>query len=94
MAQPIATSLDGMDVKAPSALVLEDLGSIMRLYEPNVFRFALFSVQDQDAAESITQDCFYKAYASRKQFRGECSVRTWLMRIAFNLVRATHEIKG
>jgi RNA polymerase sigma-70 factor (ECF subfamily) len=30
---------------------------------------------------------FLKAYEQRKRFRGECSVRTWLMRIAINLAR-------
>ena len=45
------------------------------------------SVADRDAAESITQDCFLKAHLTRNQFRGDCSVSTWLMRIAFNLVR-------
>lgn len=46
-----------------------------------------FSVSDRDAAESITQDCFLKAHLTRNQFRGDCSVNTWLMRIAFNLIR-------
>ena len=41
----------------------------------------------RDAAESITQDCLLKAHLTRNQFRGDCSISTWLMRIAFNLVR-------
>ena len=59
----------------------------MRLYKPKVLRFVAFSLGDRDAAESITHDCFLKAHATRAQFRGDCSVSTWLMRIAFNLVR-------
>ena len=66
---------------------LEDIDAVVRLHRPKVFRFVAFSVSDRDAAESITQDCFLKAHLTRHQFRGDCSIRTWLMRIAFNLVR-------
>ncbi len=66
---------------------LDDIDAVIRLYKPKVFRFVAFSVADRDAAESITQDCFLKAHLTRDQFRGDCSISTWLMRIAFNLVR-------
>jgi RNA polymerase sigma-70 factor, ECF subfamily len=66
---------------------LEDIDAVIRVYKPKVFRFVAFSVTDRDVAESITQDCFLKAHLTRDQFRGDCSVSTWLMRIAFNLVR-------
>jgi RNA polymerase sigma-70 factor (ECF subfamily) len=42
---------------------------------------------DEDLAETIVQDCFLKAYRARKGFRGECSVSTWLYRIALNVMR-------
>ena len=38
-------------------------------------------------AASITQDCFLRAYQARAQYRGQCSVSTWLAQIAYNLVR-------
>ena len=66
---------------------LDDIDALIRLYKPKVFRLVAFSVPDRDAAESITQDCFLKAHLTRNQFRGDCSISTWLMRIAFNLVR-------
>src|SRR3984893_16042639 len=66
---------------------LDDVDALVRAYKPKVFRFVAFSLSDRDAAESITQDCFLKAHLTRNQFRGDCSVGTWLMRIAFNLVR-------
>ena len=66
---------------------LDDIDALIRQYKPKVFQLVAFSVTDRDAAESITQDCFLKAHLSRNQFRGDCSVSTWLMRIAFNLVR-------
>jgi RNA polymerase sigma-70 factor, ECF subfamily len=66
---------------------LDDIDALVRAYKPRVFRFVAFSISDRDAAESITQDCLLKAHLTRTQFRGDCSIGTWLMRIAFNLVR-------
>jgi len=66
---------------------LDDIAGLMRQYQAKIFRFVAFSVRDFDAAETITQDCFLKAHNTRHQFRGDCSVNTWLMRIAFNLIR-------
>jgi RNA polymerase sigma-70 factor (ECF subfamily) len=44
-------------------------------------------LKDQDIADTLTQECFLRAYEKRASFRGECSVCTWLLRIAVNLVR-------
>jgi RNA polymerase sigma-70 factor (ECF subfamily) len=59
----------------------------VRLYRPKVFRFALASLRDLDAAETVTQDCFLRAYQARDRFRQDCSMQTWLMQIAVNLIR-------
>jgi RNA polymerase sigma-70 factor (ECF subfamily) len=68
-------------------LEIQDFEAVVRLYWPRVFRFALASVRDRDAAQTLAQDCFLRAYQSCGRFRGESSVQTWLMRIAVNLVR-------
>jgi RNA polymerase sigma-70 factor (ECF subfamily) len=60
---------------------------IVQLYRPRIFRFALASLRDRDAAESVTQDCFVNAHRAWADFRGEASVQTWLTQIAVNLVR-------
>jgi RNA polymerase sigma-70 factor, ECF subfamily len=65
----------------------EDFDAVITLYRPKVFRFLLSSLRDRDAAETLTQDCFIKAYKARDAFRNECSISTWLMQIAVNLVR-------
>jgi RNA polymerase sigma-70 factor (ECF subfamily) len=44
-------------------------------------------VRDPDAAQTLTQECFLKAYQKRATFRGEASVGVWLLRIAVNLAR-------
>jgi RNA polymerase sigma-70 factor (ECF subfamily) len=70
------------------ALEFENFDQVVTQYRTRVFRFVLASLGDMDVAESLTQDCFWNAYKSRKSFRGECSMNTWLMRIAVNLVRS------
>lgn len=64
-----------------------DFEELVRLYRPKVFRFALASLRDLDAAESVTQDCFLRAYQASGSFRQDCSLQTWLMQIAVNLIR-------
>lgn len=78
-----AAELERPDV----ATLTNDFEALVRRYRPRVFRFALASLRDPDAAESVTQDCFLRAYQSRERFREECSLHTWLMQIAVNLIR-------
>jgi len=70
-----------------TAVGIEDFDAVLRLYRLKIFRFILASLRDTDAAETLTQDCFFKAYQARERFRRECSLDTWLMQIAVNLVR-------
>jgi len=60
---------------------------LVALHRPRIFRFALASLRDRDAAESVTQDCFLRAHQAWGQFRGDSSVQTWLTKIAINLIR-------
>jgi RNA polymerase sigma-70 factor (ECF subfamily) len=66
---------------------IQDFDRVVERYWPRVLRFILAAVQDSDIAETLTQDCFWKAYRSRGGFRGDSSLNTWLMHIAVNLVR-------
>jgi RNA polymerase sigma-70 factor (ECF subfamily) len=70
-----------------SATPLDDMDSIVATYEQRIFRFHLISIRDRDVAQSLTQDTFVRAWAARHTFRGDCSISTWLMRIALNLIR-------
>jgi RNA polymerase sigma-70 factor (ECF subfamily) len=76
-----------MATAVESSRELDDFEAVVRLYWLKVFRFAFASLRDRDAAESLAQDCFFKAYKARGNFRGDASVSTWLMQIAVNLVR-------
>jgi RNA polymerase sigma-70 factor (ECF subfamily) len=66
---------------------LQDFDRVVQTYWPRIFRFVLASVRDTEAANTLTQDCFWRAYRSRSRFRGDSSVSTWLIHIAVNLVR-------
>ncbi len=79
--------VSGSTTHEQSILQLADFDEVVRLYRPRIFRFLMSSLSDRDVAESLTQDCFLKAYNARHQFRGESSLSTWLTRIALNLVR-------
>ena len=85
--QPVANTGSvaiGMEKDGPE---IDDIESIIRIFRPRIFRFVLASLRDRDAAETVTQDCFLKAYQARGRFRGDCSIQTWLMQIALNLIR-------
>lgn len=66
---------------------LEDLENVVALYQPRVFRFLLATLRDRDAAETLTQETFLRAWSARASFREDCAVGTWLIRIALNLAR-------
>lgn len=85
----IAIDQGAMRLQAEAAFVseLDEITSLVRVYRPRLLRFVTFSVRDPDLAETIVQDCFLKAYNAREQFRGDCSVSTWLFGIANNLIR-------
>ena len=70
------------------ALEIEQFERLVEQYRTRILRFVFASVRDMDLAETLTQDCFWKAYKNRKAFRGDCSMHTWLIKIALNLVRS------
>jgi RNA polymerase sigma-70 factor (ECF subfamily) len=75
------------DTQHTVATPLDDMDSIVAMYEQRIFRFHLVSIRDRDVAQSLTQDTFLRAWNARATFRGDCAISTWLMRIALNLVR-------
>jgi RNA polymerase sigma-70 factor (ECF subfamily) len=76
-----------MATAVASSHELDDFEAVVRLHWLKVFRFALASVRDRHTAETLAQECFFRAYRARGSFRGEASISTWLMQIAVNLVR-------
>ena len=66
---------------------LDDFDTIVQQSQKRLFRFLLGSLGDPDVAETLTQECFLRAYKARAGFQGKAQVTTWLMAIAVNLVR-------
>jgi RNA polymerase sigma-70 factor, ECF subfamily len=65
----------------------EKFAELAASHRMRVFRFALGSLRNRDAAEDVTQDCLLRAHQAWEGFRGDCSPQTWLTGIAINLIR-------
>lgn len=53
-------------------------------YQLPLLRMCCVYLRDRRLAEDAVQETFLKAYRSMNSFRGACSERSWLMRIAIN----------
>ncbi|HEU5453183.1 MAG TPA: sigma-70 family RNA polymerase sigma factor [Terriglobales bacterium] len=61
--------------------------ALVRDHQRRIYTLLLGILRDRDAAETLTQECFLRAYQAQDSFRGEAQVGTWLARIAVNLAR-------
>jgi RNA polymerase sigma-70 factor (ECF subfamily) len=80
-ARPISELADTLDN------TLDDIDALVRTHRARLLRFVTFSTGDPDLAETVAQDALLRAYNGRENFRGECSVSTWLTGIAINVLR-------
>ncbi|HYK92175.1 MAG TPA: RNA polymerase sigma factor [Acidobacteriota bacterium] len=79
------TALAGREEAA--GLNPDNFDAIVRQNQRRIFRVLLLCLRDADAADTLTQECFLRAFKTRARFRGECSLQTWLVRIAVNLAQ-------
>ena len=63
------------------------LTHMVETYEVSLFRTCYMYLRDKESAEDAVQETFLKAYRALHTFRGDCSEKTWLMRIAVNVCR-------
>src|SRR5262249_16525558 len=68
-----------------SGIAERELELRVGLHQRSIYPRRVGLPRDPDAAETLTQECFLKAFQTRNGFRGEASVKPWLMRIAINL---------
>ncbi|MBP3559959.1 MAG: sigma-70 family RNA polymerase sigma factor [Clostridia bacterium] len=61
-----------------------DFEEIYRTYFNDVFVYIRKLSGDENIAEEITSQTFFKALSSINKFKGECDVRVWLCQIAKN----------
>lgn len=58
--------------------------SLLATYERPIYNFVYRLLEDSDDAPDVTQEVFLKVFRNIREFRGECSLKTWLYRITVN----------
>ena len=74
-------------VKDPCCGHEEEMMRIVNEWQLPLLRLCYIQLQDKGLAEDAVQETFLKAFRSIESFRGECSEKTWLTRIAVNTCR-------
>ena len=87
MEDTLAGAAVPVERQACETLTREAFEQIVAAHQQRIYRLLLTLLRDADAAQTLTQECFLRAYRKRAGFRGEASVGTWLARIAVNLAR-------
>ena len=87
MENALTTALNPAAGARREAVSAETFDEIVRQHQRRVYRVLFLLLRDADAADTLTQECFLRAYQKLAGFRGECRIETWLLRIAVNLAR-------
>ena len=66
---------------------MQSMDEIYQKYARNVYRYLLSLTCSPDLAEELTQETFYQAVRSCKNYDGTCRITTWLCGIARNVLR-------
>lgn len=75
------------NVKVPGATRDMELIRMMEQYGAQLTGLCTAMLRDTQLAQDVVQDTFIQAYQKMDSFRGECSEKTWLTRIAINNCR-------
>ena len=73
--------------QGPTRNYEEILTDMVGQYQSALLNMCLICLKNRASAEDAVQETFIKAYRALPNFRGECSEKTWLMRIAINTCR-------
>ena len=63
---------------------MTEFEEVYRLYFRDVYRYCLALTRDEQMAEEVTQETFFKALRAIDQFDGKCRLYVWLCQIAKN----------
>ena len=63
---------------------MPDFEAVYRQYFADVYKYALALSRDEQTAEEVTQETFFKALTAIDSLRGDCQLRVWLCQIARN----------
>lgn len=62
----------------------EAFAVLISAYERPIYNFVYRLLEDPSDAPDVTQEVFLKVFRNVGAFRGECSLKTWIYRIAVN----------
>jgi RNA polymerase sigma-70 factor (ECF subfamily) len=65
----------------------EAFSEIVLTYQEYVYNNVLGQVGDEEVAYEVTQDTFIRGFKYLRSFRGDSTLKTWLTRIALNVVK-------
>ena len=74
-------------VKDPGCGREEAIVRMINEWQLPLLRLCYIQLQDKGLAEDAVQETFIKAFRALDTFRGDCSEKTWLTRIAINTCR-------
>lgn len=63
---------------------MTEFEKIYRTYFDDVYRYIRRLSGDENIAEEVASEAFFKAMGSLNSFRGDCDIRVWLCQIARN----------
>ena len=64
---------------------MQNIEQIYEEYFETVKRYLFCLTHNNDIAEEITQETFYRAVKKINTFKGECKISVWLCQIAKNI---------
>ena len=74
-------------VKGPDTAPDRDqrFSGLVDQYQEPLLRMCILYLRDKTLAEDAVQETFLKVYRTLDNFRGECSEKTWIMKIAMHV---------
>jgi len=75
---------EGFSLEALQSGNQEEFSRLVDAYSVKIYRLAIKMLNQQQDAEDVLQETFYKAYRGLKSFDGRSKLSTWLFRIATN----------
>ena len=64
---------------------MHDIETIYKEYFQTVYKYLICLTHNEDIAEELTQETFYKAIRKINTFKNNCKISIWLCQIAKNL---------
>jgi RNA polymerase sigma-70 factor (ECF subfamily) len=86
-ARPVACAAEAAPTDTTRGIPLEAFDQLVVTHQRRIHRILLTLLRDGDAADTLTQEVFLRAFQKRTDFRGEARVGKWLVRIALNLAK-------